>query len=162
MNLSITGQMAALFPSTTASSAITGTTTNDNAAAGRIGELISATAALDSVDSWTTNVAKNVTSITLTAGDWDVWGQIAWAGATTGTYMITCISTTSATLQGDETTQGYTAITFQTQANSRFAQVAGPYRASLSATTTLYLVGQQGFTVGTPAVGGSIRARRVR
>lgn len=156
MNLSIAGQMALTAGS------LTGTTTNNNAAPGNIGEIISATAALDSVGSWTTNVAKNVTSITLTPGDWDVWGQISWAGTTTGTYLITCISVTSATLQGDESTPGYTAQPWLTQANSRLAQICGPYRASLASTTTLYLVGQQGFTVGTPAVGGTIRARRVR
>lgn len=149
-------------PGTWSNVGVEGTATNDNALAGNIGEIITATAALDSVGSWTTDVAQNVTSISLTAGDWDVWGQIAWAGATTGTYTIACISTTSATLQGDETTQGYSAIAFQTQANSRFAQMTGPYRASLAATTTIYLVGQEGFTVGTPLVGGTLRARRVR
>lgn len=139
-----------------------GTTTNNNAAAGAIGEIITGTAALDSVGSWTTNTAKNVTSISLTAGDWDVYGKIAWAGATTGTYTIASISATSATLGTDEVTQGYAAAPFLSQANSRFTQEAGPYRASLASTTTIYLVGQEGFTVGTPAVGGFLRARRVR
>lgn len=139
-----------------------GTATNDSAVARCVGEIISASAAVDSVGSWTTNTPKNVTSISLTAGDWDVYGQIAWAGTTVGTYLIASISPTSGTLAGDEATQGYTAEPFLSQANSRFVEMVGPYRATLAGTTTIYLVGQQGFTVGTPAVGGAIRARRMR
>ncbi len=153
---------AAFTGAITATGGIVGTTAGGNATAGNVGEVISGTAAIDSIGSWGTNTAKNVTSIALTAGDWDIWGQISWAGATTGTYLITCISTTTGTLQGDETTPGYTAQPFLSQANSRFAQKAGPYRASLAAPAIIYLVGQVGFTVGTPAVGGTSRARRVR
>lgn len=141
---------------------VVGTTTNDSAAAGRIGEIITGSAALDSVGSWSTNTPKNIVSIALTAGDWDVFGKAAYGGATGGTYLIASLSPTSATIGADAAAEGYTVSPFLTQANSYFTLTAGPYRASLAAPATIYLVGQLGFSVGTPLAGGFLRARRVR
>lgn len=142
-----------------------GTATNDNASAGNIGEVISASIAGGSAIALTTNVAANIASISLTAGDWDVYGWDNFSGnaTTSQTSLIASLSTTSATL--DPTTP------FASLSQSTAAQVVGgatnsfglgPLRLSLATTTTVYLVSRATFTVSTMSSFGAIRARRVR
>ena len=50
---------------------LVGVTSASNAAAGSVGEIISALVAVGSPVSLVNATAKNVTSISLTAGDWD-------------------------------------------------------------------------------------------
>src|SRR4051812_46757624 len=73
-----------------------GTTTNDSATAGNIGELLSAT----SSQALTNTTSVNVTSVSLTAGDWELSGfiQFSGAGATVTTDVQGSLSTTTATL----------------------------------------------------------------
>lgn len=141
---------------------ITGTTTNDNAAAGYVGEYVSATAAVGSV-SLTTSTPTNITSISLTAGDWDVSGDVAYsaAGTTSVTLFAQGISATSATLGALGT---YTQRAFAAQVPGTNGNILSTsmIRISLAATTTIYLVAQSTFTVSTMTAGGIIRARRVR
>jgi len=145
---------------------ITGTTTNDNATTGVVGEYIVSTVVNTSV-SLTTNTATNVTSISLTAGDWDVQANVQYnVGATTNmTYWYSTVSTTSATLA--TSSAAASNMVSPTAAGTVFGATAftllSPMaRISLSSTTTVYLVTQAGFTVSTLQAGGTIRARRVR
>jgi hypothetical protein len=55
-------------------SAKIGTTTNDDAAAGHIGEYVSSMVPGGTGPALTSGAASNITSISLTAGDWDVSG----------------------------------------------------------------------------------------
>ena len=81
--------------------AVLGSNTNDNAASGFVGELLSASAANNAV-SLTNDVAANAVSLSLTAGDWDVSGVVLFqtAGSTTVTQFVAAISTVSATFPG--------------------------------------------------------------
>lgn len=144
--------------------AVSGTNTNDNAAAGFIGEYVSSTLASGSSVSLATGVTSNVTSISLTAGDWDVTGTVSYTfGATTSyTNLIGGVSSTSATLgpQGNQ-------FDYETAANVPTAAADSTWgvpivRFSLSGTTTIFLVTQATFTVSTLKAYGIIRARRVR
>lgn len=145
---------------------VQGTATNDSAAAGNVGELISSTVASASAVALTTATSANVTSISLTAGDWDVSGVVIhkFAATTTTTLMQIGISTTSATLP--TATTGATDYNVLRQASSApggdTAQLIGPHRISLSATTTVYLVANDTFATSTDAAYGTLRARRVR
>ena len=96
---------------TAVSSVITGTTTNDNAAAGKIGEYIESIVTATTTGA-THDVPANVTSISLTPGDWDVFGMAlaANAGATTWTLFRASISQTSATLGAESTMSAMFAI----------------------------------------------------
>jgi hypothetical protein len=146
---------------------IEGTATNDSATAGYVGEVITANVAVGSAVSLTTNTVANVTSISLTAGDWDVSGQVAFSfGASTSyTSLIGAINTTSATqpdanliaspryrVEGSAVAPGAVEMSIPT----------GTGRLSLSATTTVYLVARATFTVSTMAAYGFIWARRAR
>lgn len=157
-----TQSLSAVSFSTT--TGIVGTTTNDDAAAGSVGQLISSVIASGSAVSLTTATNADVTSISLTAGDWDVWGNISFipSGATNITDGRSWISVTSVTIPDSSL---YSLVTY----GPAGAVVAFPFgstppsfRLSLSGTTTVYLSVRAGFTVSTLTGCGGIYARRVR
>ena len=144
---------------------IQGTTTNDNADAGIVGEYVSSSVGNTTV-TLTTGVTANLTSISLTAGDWDVQGNVGFDTATTAnlTYWYAGVTKTSATLEG-----GYFQATNMNAPTggavfgaSAFSLPTPVARISLSATTTVYLITNVGFTVAAVKAGGMIKARRVR
>jgi hypothetical protein len=146
------------------SSAITGTTTNNNATAGDIGEEVEGVVLQASAITLASGTAANITSISLPAGDWDVEGDFALnkaAGSTTQ-YEAACISITSLTFPapGSFGRSDQLAAMFD---NFPFSFPIGKVRLSLASTTTVYLVGYCIFS-GTGAVTawGGIIARRVR
>lgn len=143
-------------PSSTAG--IIGTTTNDSANAGSVGELVTNSTTGTSL---TSGANANVTSVSLTAGDWDVDGVVLFnpAGTTTVSALALGSSTTSATFGGLGALSSY-GLTFTTGSAQRL--IAPRQRISLSATTTVFLVGQATFGVSTMTADGFIRARRVR
>jgi len=137
---------------------IVGTTTNDNANAGSVGEFLQASTTGTSL---TNNTNANATSVSLTAGDWDVWGVVNFvpAGTTTVNNLVASISTTSATV-GAVGTFTSMATTFTTGTVQRFSAL--PVRLSLPTTTPVFLVAQAGFGVSTMTADGYLYARRRR
>jgi hypothetical protein len=136
-------------------SGIVGTTTNNNANAGSVGEYASNSTTGTSL---TTDTQTNATSVSLTAGDWDVDAVVQFTPSVSSLSNIQVgISTTSATL-GALGTRAILGIT-----NGAVNAVTTPtVRISLSATTTVYAVGFASFASGTTTIDGFIRARRVR
>ncbi len=143
---------------------IIGTTTNDNAAAGSVGELIESEIQSGSPVSISNNVAKDITSISLTAGDWDVWGTIAFIPAASTVIGIqdSWINITSATPPVKPNKGAYLNDSRVFPASSGGTFPIGMKRLSLSGTTTVYLSTQTNFTVSTCTAYGYIGARRVR
>lgn len=150
---------------------VRGTQTNDNAAAGNVGEYITATVAAGAAVGLTTATTANVTSISLTAGDWDVSCtlDLTPAATTSITVMTGGISTTSATLTGQPGGGGLGTDPQITWTQPATVPAAGPVaidmppcRVSLAATTTIFFVTNCTFTVSTLAAYGTIRARRMR
>ena len=147
-----------------------GTSTNNNAAAGQIGEFVTATVASGAAVALTTSVAANVTSISLTAGDWDISAQVDHliAASTSITQLNASISLTSATLAGQAGGAGLgtdaTAVaSFSAMVpTANITQDIGLVRLSVAATTTVFLVAMDAFTLSTISAFGTIRARRVR
>lgn len=140
---------------------IIATTTNNDASAGSVGEAISSLVAVGSPVSLTTNTGTNVTSISLTAGDWDVSGNVNLTeGTATVTGASAGITSTSATVptNGSEVYSGV-QVTLLSGTDSI---TLPPKRFSLSGTTTVYLVAKSTFSAGTVDAFGSILARRVR
>lgn len=144
---------------------IVGTTTNNNANAGSVGEFISANVALGSAVSLTASTAANVTSVSLTAGDWDCRGNVWFnpAGTTTSTNNQGWISTVSATLPTPPNSGMQTGSTSAiTVGSGGYGFQVGPGRLSLSGTTTVYLGAFSAFGTSTNAAYGFIGCRRVR
>jgi hypothetical protein len=140
---------------------VPGTTTNDNATAGNVGEII--TNSLSTYTGFSNNVPFNMFSITLTAGDWDVSAQWQLNGNPfTVQTSYASISSTSATI--DQTIGRFAGNV------GPFAQVYGvslsiaPYRFTVAsgATLTLYLVSQVSWNAGSGSASGRMQARRMR
>lgn len=140
---------------------LAGTTTNNDATAGNVGEIITATRASGSATPLTTTTAANITSISLTAGDWDVTGIVDYALNGVGTAsFVSGSSSTSATLGAQDT---FTELPLTLAVfTGNVGQPIPTVRYSLAATTTVYLIGKATFGAGTVGGFGTIRARRVR
>ena len=149
-----------VHPVDTSRASTTGITDGSLATAGQVGEFVTATQSTNVA--MTTAVAINVTSISLTAGDWDVDGTaFILSSAAVGSNFNAGISTTSATLP----TPGAPAR-FQwsstTLTGSSLCMPTGRLRVNVSTTTTVYLVAMAAFASGTCAAQGTIQARRMR
>jgi hypothetical protein len=151
----------AVTGASTLTGGIVGTTAAGNATAGNLGEYVPSLIASGSAVSLTTATAANVTSISLTAGDWDVGGNVNFTETTsTVTARSAGISTTTATLPTDGS-EAYCGV--QSTLTSEINTISLPRkRINVSSTTTVYLVGSATFSAGTCAGFGTITARRVR
>jgi len=159
-----TGNLVASISPTITTPNIVGVTGGSNALAGSVGEYISSTVAQGSAIAMTSNTPINVTSISLTAGDWDVWGNVGFTtGATTLTTALWgTISTTSATFPASPGNGAYFNLNFAALTNGAWVFPTGMTRISISATTPVYLVSQASFNTSTQSVYGFIGARRIR
>lgn len=151
-----------------------GTTTNNDAAAGYIGEYMQASRLKSAATAATTATSLNVLAapLSLTAGDWDVSACLVFLGASTTNYTLlkAAISKTSATLPATDTigvpTAGEVAVQYSTESlilNANDISLTMPCcRISLAATTNIYLVANATFATAAMTVYGSLNARRVR
>lgn len=147
--------------------AIEGTTTNNDASTGCIGEYIHADLASGSAISLTSGTTANVTNISLTAGDWDVEANGFFAGATGPNTVLfdarSSVSLTSATLDSSDDRVGWVTENTTTFGNGGKINIPiGPTRISLASTTTVYLVARGNFSTNAMTAWGYLRARRVR
>lgn len=140
---------------------VRGVTNGSNALAGNIGEYIESLVAENTIGGWVNGVPKNITSISLTPGDWDVDGIFQFGnGPITGIEILGGTTLTSATFTSPTI---YVASQGQTPAAGVDLRVTIPIRRfALMAITTIFLVARIGFSTGTPLAGGLLRARRVR
>ena len=146
-------------------SGIIGSTTNDSAAAGSVGEYIRADVQYNSSPvSLTSGASANVTSISLTAGDWDVMGMIGFniAATTVISYAQGGANTASATLPSNNDTFYITPAVPATASYIGLQMAIPTYRISIASTTTVYLVALATFSVSTVSAYGFISARRRR
>lgn len=150
---------------------IVGTTTNSDATAGNVGEFKTTTvAAAGAIAAALSTVSKNVTSVSLTAGDWMVTGtcDIVMTGLTMsinqcglGTTTDTLATQAGGSGIGTDPLSIITATngTTLTGTTSSSAPVT---RVSLSATTTIYLVANLTYSAGSATQYGTIKAWRMR
>jgi hypothetical protein len=146
-------------------SGLRGTTTNDNAGAGQVGEYVTASVAYTSpVTCPSAGTAINVTSVSLTAGDWDVSGAVWFGGSSANVTSVSGWVNTASAAPPAQGLPGYFVQQFQTSAYMIMpAQfTVGTVRLSLAATTTVYLGAIAASSSGSVAAAGTIRARRVR
>jgi hypothetical protein len=138
---------------------IVGTTTSNSVNAGSVGEYITNTA---SGVSLTTGTAVNVTSTSLTAGDWDAECIFNYspAGSTVPSLYESSLNNTSGALSTNFWQNTFDPNTHAAGAGT--TQVTAVIRESLPSTTTVYCVALSNFTASTMTVNGFFRARRVR
>lgn len=171
--LAISGIASAQFMYGTgfAGGGVIGSTTNDTAIAGNYGEFLTSTIASGSaVAGGATTVAANITSLALTAGDWDVTANCDYTlTGVTATVYSCALGTVTATQLTQAGGSGVgtdplvqQAATFGTTVTGTFTQPIPPVRVSLAATTTIFLVTKHTFSAGSFTQFGTLRARRVR
>jgi hypothetical protein len=138
---------------------IPGTTTNNDAAPGFVGEYIHQETTWAAV---TSGAFTNTTSVTLTAGDWDVLCTGSWRPSATTSFnlMIVGASGISQAL-GTDGTHTDLAIASQVEGGNVVAMTTPRVRFNLAASATIYCVQQAVFT-GSVECKGVISARRVR
>ncbi len=158
----------------TAGTKIRGTTTNDSAASGFVGECIAVSRVRSAAASITSNTPLTITSASLsvTAGDWSVSGYAVFKPAATTTIsdLSAAISKTDNTLPGADTIGVPTSGEVRTVVSYPATFVPGqevvvplvPIRVSVSSTTPYYLVMQATFATSTMTGYGSLTACRVR
>ena len=131
----------------------------DNAAAGKVGEFITSNIASASSVSMPNNTTTDITSISLTAGDWDVYANVYFAITVSQAQELQWwINTTSATAPDNSFISSLYDNTAVFNSNGGMA----PYRRiNVSTTTTIYLTGFV-LTGGTVTACGNLSARRVR
>lgn len=142
------------------------TTTNDNASSGQLGEFKSSIISSGSAVTAVSTIPVNVTSISLTSGDWDVWGNVNFVNLGSVTHAvygwISAISATPPPIPDASLFSGLNAST-----NTLFTFLNGtgfsvPFqRFSLSTTTTIYLTSVVNSNSNCSVCGG-IYARRAR
>jgi hypothetical protein len=147
---------------------IPGTATNDNAATGHVGEYMESVVLNGSAIPLTTNTAADVTTLSLTAGDWDCAGTVTFAGntTTTTTDLIAWVSTVSATLPADGINHGSYSREFGATGLSITQVVFNlpitALRVSVATTTSVFLSARSTFTTAPETASGALRCRRVR
>jgi hypothetical protein len=144
---------------------IQGVTDGSAAGAGVVGEVISSVVLNAAGISLSTGVVSNVTTITLTPGDWLIFGQVGFifAAGTTATQLIAGLSQTSATSPGDaKIAEPFTVIDCAFTASSSQGFAISPGTVSVSVNTPYYLIADATFAVSTMKASGFIYARRVR
>lgn len=135
------------------------TSTNNNASSGQLGEFVSSVVLAASGVILTNTISADITSITLTAGDWDVWGNVQTFGTGINiNYAVSWISSTSATAPDRAFYNIISLIAFTQQ----LGVLTPMLRFSLATTTTIYLSAQIGSNGGTNKGCGYIYSRRVR
>lgn len=139
-----------------------GTATNDNATSGNVGEFIKANVASGAAVALTSGVGANITSVSLTAGDWDVQATCVTNPSSTTQTAVDCgVNTTSAT-QPDPSVDGGRNLLQGISTASPIISATNSRRFSLAGTTTVFMVMTATFSGGTEGGYGTIRARRMR
>jgi len=157
----VLGAASATSITFTSTTGVVGTTTNDNAAAGSVGELIESNILSGSAITLTSGVTANITSISLIAGDYDVWGTVEVVPSGTLTVLKCAVSTSSAALPVDAGLGSSFCLSASFTSGNQAIVPCGMRRVSVSSTTTVYLV--VAATFGTGCTGfGYIGARRRR
>lgn len=130
--------------------------------AGTLGEGIESSVPIGSAVAFTSTVSGNVTSVSLSAGNWLCYGNTVTAPAagTTSTNLITAITTTSATLPTAPNGGSYTDNTFVIGAGVATATSAGQRVFRSASPITVYLVANVTFASSTMGMYGYLGCLR--
>lgn len=154
--------------------AIPGTTSGGSANAGLIGEYVTSIVTTGSAVAMSGGIAVNITSIALTAGDWDIFGSVWVSTSASGSNLVNFAAAIS-NASGETTATGATvpsdAFDYQHinvgEVANRGAGVAlgitGLHAHSISASSqTIYLNARTGSGSDSLLGFGILRARRMR
>lgn len=137
-----------------------GVVNGSNAPSGQIGEVVTAQQLI--AQNLTSATALNLSSISLTAGDWDVDGDVFYqASALVVSNFVCGVNLTTLTIPAVGT-PGRAQIVGTVNNFVQACFPTGRLRVNVSTTTTVYLVVSATFGSGTCTAQGTIQARRMR
>jgi hypothetical protein len=140
-----------------------GTSTDDDATAGNIGEIVEGDMA-PGTGSLTTGTAAQLFGVSLSAGDWLVYANCYFT--TTSTTTVTDEQCGANTANAIDATAGnfgeFKANALVVGAGTNVVSPGVPRRYSLSTTTTVRLIASSTFGASTMKIGGKIIAVRIR
>jgi hypothetical protein len=139
--------------------AVQGRTDGNNSSAGYLGQIITSSVAFASAITLVSGTVANITSISLTAGNWMLVGNVYVNNSSSGLETVYGgINTASATMPDQSTLAGFggTALSLINEFGGNIGAVT-----FLTATTTYYLVVFSAFTLGTSKGCGYITAIRI-
>lgn len=142
-----------------------GTATNDSASAGVIGEFTQSRITSNTNAPGATTAWADATSLSLTAGDWDVTGVVFTTlnGATmSGGVLIGISTTTGNSATGLQTGDNMAQFPVPSASTGDRSGTVPAYRMSLASTTTVYLKLNVTYSAGNPQYTCRLSARRVR
>lgn len=162
-NSTATGNILQVSSVTVSAGQYPGTTTNDSATAGNVGEVISASVASGSAVSLSSASAVQVTTVSLTAGNWDCRAMVDFtdAGSTTYSLVKGGISQTTANIPGSPCTCLVTQEDLGQVAPHPTLNI-GPTGEPIASTTSIFLNVNATFAVSTTKAYGVLECRRVR
>jgi len=146
------------------SSVVQGVTDGSAAAAGVVGELLSASTVATAILSATT---ANGATFTLTAGNWEIFGNASFnftgTTVTANSTIVASVGTVSGTVVADQQQVILLGTITTATASPAFALVTPRVNISVTTSTPVYIVVKSPTTsVGTMTVSTVIRARRIR
>lgn len=158
---SVTTTLTASTVNVTGRFAGRGTSTNDNAAAGWIGEYVSSTTATNT-PSTGNNQYFDLGAVVLSPGDWDLSGVCMFDPNASESYIECGIGTASGN-SGSGLTNGDTNLqSLPVSAGIAQSLTLPGVRKSIASSTTYYLKAHIGYSGTTPTATGRLSARRVR
>jgi hypothetical protein len=162
-----TGEFRTIETSDLPAGQLPGTDTNDNANAGNLGEYIASQVALANAVNLTSATPTDITSIQLSAGDWDVWGSIATApdASSTTSAINGWINSESATDPLSPNGGCYCNLPDQSiAAGDSVTLPLGMMRVEvpLGSTQQMFLTANVTFAISTLGAYGILAARRAR
>ena len=131
-------------------------------AAGYVGEYISSFVPFDGPPvNLTSNVVTVVTSISLTAGTWDVSGIVQFSGISDGTYQVAGFGTSNTVIGNASYGSNAISAAYVDTGPADIGLSIPSFRTNVPSSSTFYLKAQADFTAGTPNAYGRISATRV-
>jgi hypothetical protein len=143
-----------------------GITDGSDPGPGEVGEYLYARLPVANALALVSGVTRDLLTLALPPGDWDVQGTVATSGtSTTVSDMVVWINEASRTQPDDLAQFRITEMNFgtggQAGANARTQLMTGTTRMSSNQSVTVYLTTQITWGAGTVLVSGAIRARRM-
>ncbi len=138
-----------------------GRTDGTEPSSGKVGECKVSETVVGSAVSLSTGVARSVASLSLSPGDWEVFGCCCTnpEGSTITTDFQVCINT-SVSIGSAPNSGAHGRVAGSTTGTNLVLSV-GPRRFNITSTTTVHLVAQANFTASTNSAFGIIKARRM-
>lgn len=140
---------------------ITGDASGSNAPTGDVGEFFSNAVGNVSLATATWTGLGGFTAL-LTAGDWDVWGNVQFGGTALCSLLTAGLTTNFSSAAAGLVAGSIWQLSVSTATLGGCGFGVGPVRFSISTPTNIFLAAESTFASGTSQAGGTIFARRRR